>query len=339
MSSEPARAKGPESAISIFLVAVLGVIAVGLLIKQADTDIARFGMAGEKPVASPQNSTALAGLSVAGLEPVGPPAVYNQDNLYEKIDGKAPFYTDCGFRRLVTRRFAVVGTDDLSVELYLYDMGHLRNAFSVYSRQRRPQAKKLSDVQFGYESGNAMYFVHGRYYIELIGSAESDRLRAAMTSLARAARSVLPESPARMPELEMFPAEGFIPESIKLYVSETFGCADLRNTFAAGYQVDGRRLTAFLSLCATRQDAHRMLGKYRDFLVSMGYSSAKPADERLGAAGAKVFQNYGVNEIIFTVGRLVAGVHEAEDELAGEKLAAMLLEKLLHISESSENDG
>jgi hypothetical protein len=42
--------------------------------------------------------------------------------------------------------------------------------------------------------------------------------------------------------------------------------------------------------------------------------------------------SYGTTEIVFTVGPFVAGIHEAENQQAAEKLAEVLINKLKSIN-------
>jgi len=187
MRSKPGRAKGLESALSIGLLAILGAVALGLLLKQSGTDVSRFGLvstpnaiADEQPES---RGPLLKTIAPSGFQPTTAPRTYTEENLYEKINGKAPFYTEAGFRKLTTQRFSAADANETSIELYLYDMGNAENAFSVYSRQKRPRVRPWPQVRFGYQTGNGLYFVRGRYYCELVGSSESAPMREAMAEV------------------------------------------------------------------------------------------------------------------------------------------------------------
>ena len=127
--------------------------------------------------------------TIAGLKPKGFTAIsgletYNPDTLYEKIDGRAPLYTESGFEKLFTRLFKNDSNQVLTFELYVYDMAEPKNALAVYSQQKREDVQNLNDVDFGYQTTNALFYSLGRYYIEIIGSAESAELLKAMSELA-----------------------------------------------------------------------------------------------------------------------------------------------------------
>jgi hypothetical protein len=48
--------------------------------------------------------------------------------------------------------------------------------------------------------------------------------------------------------------------------------------------------------------------------------------------------SYGTTEIVFTVGPFVAGIHEAEDQQAAEKIAEILFNRLNEFIIASNNE-
>ena len=143
------RPKHLESIISLCLLGVIVLIAVGVLIKQSDYEMSQFGMDAAVKVAGENDSginikKTLNDLKTPGLKKLSDTEVYDSQNLYEKINGKAPTYLESGFRQLTTQRFASKKNPNLWSELYVYDMGSELNAYSVYSRQKRAGATELS---------------------------------------------------------------------------------------------------------------------------------------------------------------------------------------------------
>ncbi|MHC4075407.1 MAG: DUF6599 family protein, partial [Planctomycetota bacterium] len=120
MASHAKRSRVLESAVAIGLLMVLVIIGASVFIKQshyasADMNGLDWGL-----------------LLPQGYEKLSDVEIYDSDNLYEKINGKATLYTESGFRKLFTQRFANSLDKSLAAELYLYDMGEAKNAFSVY---------------------------------------------------------------------------------------------------------------------------------------------------------------------------------------------------------------
>jgi len=328
-----------ESTLSIVLLAVLLLIAAAVLVKQACFDMARFGLdaAGTLYPGDGQGSwpqvPRLAELAPDGYAPFSRQQRYEPSNLYEKIDGKAPFYIEAGLQELLTQRFVSRADDKLWMELYLFDMADVKNAFSVYSSQRRAGVEDLAGIRFAYKTSNGLYFVHGRYYVELLGSAESLELLGAMTEVAEAlVRTIRPGQVSDIPELALFPSDGVVPGSFKLVLKDAFGFDGLTEVFLCRYEADGGRVTAFISRCADAAAARKTAKSYLDFLVDNGATPKSATNGTLLASGAKILDFYGTTEIVFTAGAFLGGIHEAEDRQRAERLAAKMIEKLTKLA-------
>jgi hypothetical protein len=282
-----------------------------------------------QPADTGQGETDLAALAPAGFRPLSAARVYTAENLYEKINGKATFYLDSRFEKLLTQRLTNTDDEDLWIELLVYDMGNVRDAFSVYSRQIRPEAQALPDMKFGYRTTNGLYLAAGRYYVEMVGSSESNELLDAMAKIARKIETTLPAKDRKtIPELSLFPSENLIADSAKLYLSDAFGFEGFTNTFVARYQCDGQTVTAFFTRCDGPRQARELAEKYFNFLINSGATAGQTTNKILQKHSAKTVDVYGTTEIIGVTGSFVAGIHEADDQTAAEKIAENLLEKL-----------
>ncbi len=337
MSQVPGRAKRPESVISICLLVILFLTGAVILVKQSDYDMSRFGISTAViPKLDTQDSKfeipfELNSLAPAGFETLSKAEVYNPKNLYEKINGKAPLYIESGFEELSTQRFISINDQSLWMELYAYDMGNVKNAFSVYSVQKRAESEAFPSVQFAYKTGNALYFVHGKYYIEIVGSAESGELFRAIAEVARKIQANLAiDHDTEIAELALFPQENLILGSVKLYLANAFGFERLTNTFTAKYGAGRESVTAFLSKRADSKDAEAIAESYCNFLIENGAVTKNTTNK---AIEGKVMDFYGTTEIVFTAGPFVAGIHEAENQQAAEKIAEVLINRLNSIKE------
>jgi hypothetical protein len=340
MGSVRHRARPVESAIGICLLAVLVLIAIGVLIKQSDADLSRFGLDADaaslslqQPQADREIQLALESLTPSGFKTLSRTEVYETENLYEKINGKAPLYTESGFVKLSTRRFVSEADESLWMELYLYDMAAISNAFSVYSVQRRAEVEIVPDLQFAYATTSGLYFVHGKYYVELLGSSESSDLLRAMTEVLQNITSQLPAVEIeQIAELSLFPKENLVPGSCKLYLANAFGFDGLTDTFVAKYRAGDETVTAFLCRRSDATDARATAKSYCDFLVKNDAEVRAASEEVLKENNAKVFDFYGTTEIVFAAGTIMGGIHEAEDRPAAEKLAVRLIDKFANAS-------
>jgi hypothetical protein len=328
MDSNRRRARHLESVISISLLAALVLIGAGIYVKQsrynAGTDIAvsKSEVQSTQPETTPQSSP----FAPAGFEAFSKPESYGADNLYEKIDGKAPLYLEVGFKGLTTQRFISASDKELWMEVYIYDMGDIKDAFCVYSVQRRAGTEGLASMRFAYKTSNGIYFVHGRYYVEIVGSSESAELSKAMAEAAGKITSNLAAgASASIAELAYFPQQNLIPDSFKLYMVSAFGFEGLTNVFTARYKAGSEVVAAFVSKRAGIKEAEVMAERYRKFLIENGATAKNTTNESFVG---KVMDLYGATEIVFTAGPFVGGVHEAEDQQSAEIIAGELLKRL-----------
>jgi hypothetical protein len=212
------------------------------------------------------------------------------------------------------------------MELFVFDMATLKNAFSVYSVQRRPGVEILPDMQFGYRAADSPYFVHGKYYIEFIASSKSDELYKAIMEVAHNIKTNLQvDKDTDIPELTYFPQENLVTGSPKLYLASAFGFEGFTNIFTAQYKLDDETITAFFSKRPDSGNAQLVAKSYYDFLLENG-GELKPAINKI--LEGKVIDFYDTTEIVSAAGPFVYGIHEAESQQSAEKIATTLLNKL-----------
>jgi hypothetical protein len=346
MDSDSRRAKRLESAISIFLLAILFLIGLAVFVKQFDFDMSRFGMGAAAMSLHAQGSKTGTGEkppfdfpAPSGFKKLSEAEIYVPENLYEKIDGKAPLYIESGFVKLFTQRFVSQNDGNLWFEIFLFDMAAARNAFSVYSVQKRADVETLLAMQVGYRTSNALYFIRDRFYVELVGSCESADLSGAMADAAdKLAGRLAVGKVKEMPELTLFPQDNLVPGSAKLYLSGVFGFEGLSDTFVCQYKMGEESVTAFLSSCRSPQDARTIAESYYKFLIDNGGKAKPTSGETLKAVEGKALDFYGNTEIILAIGPYVAGVHEAKNQQSAEKLADQLIVKLSGSARATKND-
>lgn len=316
----PGRARA-ETVISIFLLVIIILIAAGVFVRQLQYDPGQSN-------SDRQVTDGLTWLLPSGFETMTQPESYDAESLYEKIDGKVGLYLGSGFIDLICRRFVNKDDENLWMELFVYDMGNNKNAFSVYSLQKRPDADMLSFSHPGYhyKTSNGLYFACGKYYVELVGSAESAELDNAMAKIAVKFASRIAVDGAEIAEIALFPKNKLVEGSIKLYLANVFGFEGLTETFTAQYDFDEETITAFFSKRSDLQSALNIAGNYYNFLLDNG-AIAKQVSNKIDGL-FKVFDFYGTTEIVFATGPFVAGVHQAENQQLAEKLAIELYNKL-----------
>jgi len=321
-----------ESAISWTIMGVLALITLGVFVEQFDYDPGLFVSAVEQsPVSSeltshsPPGSDFEAFLSTE-MDVLSPIEFFDAETLSEKINGKAELYLGAGFVGLRTQRFARAVEPGTWMEVFVYHMGKLRQAFAVFSVQRRDGATPLNLTRFVYRTANAFYFVHGPYYVEIISSVASEEMTAAMLFFTELFLEKTPvEEGKTIDEMALFPAQHLEAGSTRLLISDAFGFGGLTDVFTAQYNLAGERVTGFLSQRATPAEAEKMAQDYEAFLLSLDGTKVPLKSPFPNAVLIDVF---GRVELIFHDGVYVAGVHDGETKKGAEKVGWMIKEKL-----------
>ena len=256
------------------------------------------------------------------------PETFTADNLYDKVDGKADLYLTAGFVGLQCQRLALKATNDVWMEWFVYDMGTLPQAFSVFSLQRRAEAQTLDLTPFAYQTQNSLYFVSGRYYVEAVTAMPTEPMMAAMLAMARQFVAAHPPGAAEIPELKLFPPENLEAGSQGLQIVDAFGFDQFTNVFTAKYRVpDGAtnaEVLAFLELTKTPAAA-ALRDAYRSFLLANG---GKEIESQDAASIGMPIEFMGNIEIVFAESNMVVGVHAAPDSASAAKVAQQLADSL-----------
>jgi len=265
-----------------------------------------------------------------GLVPLTAGEIFETQNLSDKINGKAELYLSAGFARLVSQRFKDERASDLWIETFAYDMTNGQNAFSVFSAQRREDGVPLDITPHSYRTSNALFLVHGSYYVEIIASEASERVVQPMNLLAERFISNTRTETAVINEMDLFPQQGLVADSIALISSDAFGYEGLDKVYTAEYELDGAGLMAYFSRRQTVDDAGKLSTSYRNFLVNFG---GQTIETQLPIKDAQLVEILDTYEIIFFYGAYMAGVREAVTIDQAKKLAIRLYRELSFVRE------
>ena len=256
------------------------------------------------------------------LTPLSASEKYGPDTLSDKIDGRAELYLSAGVVELQCQRFAYLNDAGSWMEVFLYDMGGARNAFAVYGIQRRENSQDILMADFAYKTPNAIFFVYGKYYVEIVASTPSEIHSSDMERFVKRFCRNLEGDRQSVPEVALFPTNGLNVGSIILYLKDGLGFEKFDNLFVAVYKIGGAEVTAFLTVRETDADASELVKSYAKFLIVNGgvEEQTAGADNR-----ARLFNMFGTYEQVFVCGRILAGVHEAESKDIAEKLGSKLV--------------
>jgi hypothetical protein len=327
-----------ETFLSFLILAVIIVIGTGIFLTHytynpAVESLEKLRLLSKSPgTVKKSSATQLLFTLPEGLVPLSPPELFDAENLSDKIDGKAELYLSAGFVRLQTQRFKEADTPDMWFEAYAYDMGANQNAFAVYSAQRRDDAQSLNLTRYSYRAGNALFFVHGAYYVEIIASATGPQTQSPMESFAGVfIRHKGAEKKSITPE-NLFPKTDLVESSISLIATDAFGFDRFDRVFTAVYKLEDSEIMVFLSNRKSNANAAKLAQAYFDFLLAF---DGLEVQTDLPIKGARMIDILKTFEIIFSQGPYVAGVREAQDKDRARELAMRLVKKLNEVTGGS----
>lgn len=260
-----------------------------------------------------------------GLKPLNPPETFGPDTLWEKINGQAEMYLSAGFVSLQSQWFAESEDPASIIEMNIYHMGDGLNAFSVYSTQRRDDAEKYDLTQFGYQVENSLFLVHGPYYLEVISIQPNEKILVKLKLLASNFIRNTPVDRISIKEMDLFPQDNIEKEGISLIARNAFGFERLDRVFTATYNVDGHKLTAFISSRKTPEDAKGIATALYEFFIDYGGKDISPD---VTVYDLKMVEIMDTFEVIFYQGTYLAGIHEASKKDLAEKLAHRLAKSI-----------
>jgi hypothetical protein len=303
-----------QTILSMVILTILVVIGVGIFIAQSRFNPAvlqkdAFLSATTDKNASSQLSPMASFVPLPeGIRPLTETEIFDARNLSDKIDGKAELYLSAGFVRLASQRFRDERAADLWMEAFVYDMGNSQNAFSVFSAQRRQDAESLDLAQFAYRTSNALFLIHGRYYIEIIASKVSQQIQPPITLMAETFILNTPSKTVTVNETKLFPKQGLVQNSAVLISSNAFGYSGFDNIYTAEYKFDDHGLVAYLSHRDTPAKAKELASAYAAFLSTYG---GKNIETQIPIKDARLIEILDTYEIVFSHGSYLAGTREA----------------------------
>ncbi len=247
---------------------------------------------------------------------------YSPENLYEKIDGRAPAYLGFNFQQLRCRSFAVVGAEGSFVDVFEFRMDTPMNAFGIFSLERDPKAGPLEFVTDGYAGEMGFFFRQGAVYVQVIASDRNVKTMAAARAIAGNRAKLLPADDRGLAARRRLPADGLIAESVSFVPENAQGQAFLKEVFQANYRFDGKTLPFFV-MAATPQAAGEAWKNFQTFCGRFGKVTVLPA-----AGGAQIFaaQIFGAWKVVYCRRGELGGVYDADDEGKAREFVAKYLE-------------
>jgi len=199
---------------------------------------------GEKQEAN-QEKTWLKSISLPGkigkMEKQGTAEYYTENSLINKIDGEADLFIRYGYKNSFFQEYK--GDSD-HIEIQIFDMDKLLNAFGIFSVYTNQYGSFVSMGSKGFEDENAFIFYRGKYFVKILllkGSREN------LKTVASLIDKRIPDKPRQPKEIQLFPQEGLVRHTLRYIPKSLLGRSFMPGGFEAYYKKGATRFKVFIT--------------------------------------------------------------------------------------------
>lgn len=251
------------------------------------------------------------------------PQTYNQKTLFGHIDGQAELFLKYGFQKSVFAIYQSKKSRENQIEIDIYDMGNVLQAFGVFSRFRNEDRPGGFGLDSFLDDHSAFFYI-GKYFV-MVYAAESNPDLMSQFSKLIALKISDPSPPPK--EISYFPKNGLKPGSIQYYPEGLLGHQFLKRGFQGSYMDGEKEFHLFLAIFKDSQEAMNALKFYKDDLSKKGkVSSGSIIQFKTGALKGE--DTYQGKVIVLQKGFYLLGVVGFEKEEGGENSLKEFIEKV-----------
>lgn len=242
------------------------------------------------------------------------PALFEQDTLFDHINGEAELYFPYGFDTLATARYVRKDAPGSEIVVDVYRMGSLLDAFGIWSNYRKADAPKCDLGGECTTSSTQLLFYQDRYFVRLQATGTPPPAREAFFACGRALSRNLPAGKGRPGELELVHVRGVTAGTERYIPQSLLGYPFFRRGLTAEAIPGGERSQVFVVLDESASAARKTFDQYLASLKESG------RDARLTGTGERVSLDgsdplYG-KVIVEQSGRYLIGVIRLKDAAA-----------------------
>jgi hypothetical protein len=167
---------------------------------------------------------------------------------------------------MAAARYASEKTPGAGMDVEIYRMGSLLDAFGIYANYRRKDGRALAVGAEATLSASQFYLYQGRYFvhIQVTGAAEANS--DVLAECGRAIASRLSGSNSRPPQLSVFDRPEVIKGTERYLPNSLLGYDFLNRGIMADAVVEGANLQIFFLLGTTAESASGAFDRYRSQL-------------------------------------------------------------------------
>ena len=267
----------------------------------------------------------------AGWALIQGPQTYNKKTLFGHINGQAELFLKYGFQKSVFAIYQSKKSREDQIEVDIYDMGNVVQAFGIFSRFRnedRPGG-------FGLDSfldDHSAFFYEGKYFV-MVYAAESNPDFLRQFSKLISLKISDPSPPPK--EIGYFPKNGLKPGSIQYFPEGLLGHQFLKRGFQGTYVekvevkagAEDKEIKLFLAIFKDSQEAMNALKVYKDDLFKKGEVFSGSIIE-FGTRALKGEDPYQGKVIVLQKGFYLLGIVGFEKEENAENLLTEFIKNI-----------
>ncbi len=137
--------------------------------------------------------------------------IFNNETIFDYIDGAGEVYRAYGLRYCLSRRFKMVNNPDIILDIF--DMGTSENAFGVFTHDQDGEEAGIGQgalYRYGW-----LRFWKDKYFVSIYPEEETKTTRRAVMELGNTVASIIKKEGAKPRILSVLPKEGLEPRSIR----------------------------------------------------------------------------------------------------------------------------
>ena len=252
------------------------------------------------------------------------PHLYNKKTLFEHINGQAELFLQYGFQNSIFAIYQDRKNSDHQVEVDIYDMGNVLQAFGIFSRFRNENKPGGFGLD-SYLDDHSTFFYQGRYFSNLYSTKSNSSL---LKQFAILVTSKIVDRSSPPKEINYFPKSGLKPGSIQYFPQGLLGHQFLKKGFQGSYiekgKAEEREFKLFLAIFKDSNEASNSLKIYKDNLSRKGRLFSG-CFVKVGAEGLKGEDPYQGKVIVLQKGFYLLGAVGFEKEKEAENRLAELM--------------
>lgn len=195
------------------------------------------------------------------------PLFYDRDTLSDRIDGEAELYFPYDFDRMAAARYASEKNPGTGIDVEIYRMGSLLDAFGMYANYRQKDGRVLTVGAGSSLSGSQLFLYQGRHFVHIQATGIDASDPDALTECARTVVARMPGNRNRPHELSAFDRPEVVKGTERYLPQSLLGYDFLNKGIMTEAVVEGTNLQIFLLLGTTAESTAAAFDHYRSQLT------------------------------------------------------------------------